>query len=209
MPLNNHFDDILKGRRSVKVFDENVKIPRSEMDEILTKATLAPSSINMQPWRLVVVDTEEGKEKLRPLVRFNSRQNDTSAAMIVIFGDMLNYEYAEDIYGAAVEKGYMPKEIKEELVERFVTMYKALDRQAMNDIVKVDSSLMAMQLMLVARQYGYDTNPIGGFDRENIAQAFDLDPERYVPVMIVAIGKEAIEGRPSYRLPINKIVQYH
>ncbi|MBH9580752.1 nitroreductase family protein [Staphylococcus felis] len=209
MPLNNHFDDILKGRRSVKVFDENVKIPRSEMDEILTKATLAPSSINMQPWRLVVVDTEEGKEKLRPLVRFNSRQNDTSAAMIVIFGDMLNYEYAEDIYGAAVEKGYMPKEIKEELVERFVTMYKALDRQAMNDIVKVDSSLMAMQLMLVARQYGYDTNPIGGFDRENIAQAFDLDPERYVPVMIVAIGKEAVEGRPSYRLPINKIVQYH
>lgn len=209
MPLNNHFDDILKGRRSVKVFDENVKIPRSEMDEILTKATLAPSSINMQPWRLVVVDTEEGKEKLRPLVRFNSRQNDTSAAMIVIFGDMLNYEYAEDIYGAAVEKGYMPKEIKEELVERFVTMYKALDRQAMNDIVKVDSSLMAMQLMLVARQYGYDTNPIGGFDRENIAQVFDLDPERYVPVMIVAIGKEAVEGRPSYRLPINKIVQYH
>ncbi|AVP36270.1 nitroreductase family protein [Staphylococcus felis] len=209
MPLNNHFDDILKGRRSVKVFDENVKIPRSEMDEILTKATLAPSSINMQPWRLVVVDTEEGKEKLRPLVRFNSRQNDTSAAMIVIFGDMLNYEYAEDIYGAAVEKGYMLKEIKEELVERFVTMYKALDRQAMNDIVKVDSSLMAMQLMLVARQYGYDTNPIGGFDRENIAQAFDLDPERYVPVMIVAIGKEAVEGRPSYRLPINKIVQYH
>ncbi|REI07930.1 nitroreductase family protein [Staphylococcus felis] len=209
MPLNNHFDDILKGRRSVKVFDENVKIPRSEMDEILTKATLAPSSINMQPWRLVVVDTEEGKEKLRPFVRFNSRQNDTSAAMIVIFGDMLNYEYAEDIYGAAVEKGYMPKEIKEELVERFVTMYKALDRQAMNDIVKVDSSLMAMQLMLVARQYGYDTNPIGGFDRENIAQAFDLDPERYVPVMIVAIGKEAVEGRPSYRLPINKIVQYH
>lgn len=209
MPLNNHFDDILKGRRSVKVFDENVKIPRSEMDEILTKATLAPSSINMQPWRLVVVDTEEGKEKLRPLVRFNSRQNDTSAAMIVIFGDMLNYEYAEDIYGAAVEKGYMPKEIKEELVERFVTMYKALDRQAMNDIVKVDSSLMAMQLMLVARQYGYDTNPIGGFDRENIAQAFDLDPERYVPIMIVAIGKEAVEGRPSYRLPINKIVQYH
>ena len=33
----------------------------------------------------------------------------------------------------------------------------------MNDIVKVDSSLAAMQLMLVAKQHGYDTNPIGGF----------------------------------------------
>ena len=28
----------------------------------------------------------------------------------------------------------------------------------MSDIVKVDSSLAAMQLMLVAKQYGYDTN---------------------------------------------------
>ncbi|MBI5974479.1 nitroreductase family protein [Staphylococcus canis] len=208
MALNNNFDEILTGRRSVKVFDENVKIPRSEMDEILTKATLAPSSINMQPWRLVVVESEEGKAKLRPLVQFNTRQNDSSAAMIVIFGDMRNYEYAEEIYGSAVEKGYMPQEVKEQLVERFVTGYKALERPAMNDIVKVDSSLMAMQLMLVARQYGYDTNPIGGFDRENIAQAFGLDPERYVPVLIVAIGKEKEPGRPSYRLPVDKTVQY-
>ncbi|MBH9582263.1 nitroreductase family protein, partial [Staphylococcus felis] len=53
------------------------------------------------------------------------------------------------------------------------------------------------------------SNRIGGFDSENIAQAFDLDRVRYVTVMIVAIGKEAVEGRTSYRLPINKIVQYH
>lgn len=209
MSLNNDFDAILTGRRSVKVFDENVKIPRSEMNEILEKATLAPSSINMQPWRLAVVDSEEGKEKLRPLVQFNTRQNDTSAAMIVIFGDMLNYHYADEIYGSAVDKGYMPQEVKEELVEKFVKMYESLDRASMNDIVKVDSSLMAMQLMLVARQYGYDTNPIGGFDRAHIAEALGLDPERYVPVMIVAIGKEAKEGRPSYRLPVDRVVEYY
>ena len=30
----------------------------------------------------------------------------------------------------------------------------------MKDIVNIDSSLMAMQLMLTAKAHGYDTNPI-------------------------------------------------
>lgn len=35
----------------------------------------------------------------------------------------------------------------------------------MNEIVHIDSSLAAMQLMLVARSYGYDTNAIGGYKK--------------------------------------------
>ena len=35
------------------------------MDEIITKATQAPSSVNMQPWRIAVVESDEMKEKLK------------------------------------------------------------------------------------------------------------------------------------------------
>ena len=35
----------------------------------------------------------------------------------------------------------------------------------MNEIVHIDASLAAMQLMLVARSYGYDTNAIGGYKK--------------------------------------------
>ncbi len=36
----------------------------------------------------------------------------------------------------------------------------------MNDVVKIDASLAAMQFMLVARAHGYETNPIGGFEEK-------------------------------------------
>ncbi len=81
---NNDFADIVKGRRSVRNYDENFKISREEISQMISEASLAPSSANMQPWRVVVVDTPEGKEKLRPLVRFNTLQNDTSSAMLLI-----------------------------------------------------------------------------------------------------------------------------
>lgn len=91
---NNNFEDVVFNRHSVKEF-KDTKIDRQEMMEILREATLAPSSVNLQPWRFVIVESDEGKDKLRPLIKFNVRQNDTSAAMILIFGDMKCYEKAD------------------------------------------------------------------------------------------------------------------
>ncbi|MDN6484615.1 MAG: nitroreductase family protein, partial [Bifidobacterium mongoliense] len=82
-----------------------------------------------------------------------------------------------------------------------VPIYRKYSRQKMNDVVKIDSSLFAMQFMLVARSHGYDTNPIGGFEEDRIAAAFGLDESRYVPVMILSIGKADSTGHESYRLP--------
>lgn len=205
---NNNFEDIVFNRHSVKEFVEDDKIDRSEMLAILTEATKAPSSVNLQPWRFVVVESEEGKDKLRPLIRFNVRQNDTSSAMILIFGDMQCYEKGEEIYGEAVRRGYMPEEIKNQAMDLFLPAYKNFSREKMNDVVKIDCSLMAMQLMLVARARGYDTNAIGGFEEDQLAEAFGLDPKRYVPVLIVAIGKSDYESHDSVRLPVEDITKF-
>ena len=57
MPVvSNDFSDIVYNRRSIRNFDPSVKIPREELLEILDKTVTAPSSVNMQPWRFVVVD---------------------------------------------------------------------------------------------------------------------------------------------------------
>lgn len=198
---NNDFTDIVTGRRSVKLYDENVKIAKEEMQAIIEEASLAPSSANMQPWRVIVVHSPEGKSKLRPLVQFNTRQNDTSAAMLIILGDTQSEGYVEKIYNAAVEAGKMPGDVRDKQVGQIMSMFPLLPRELKIEIAKVDASLFAMQLMLVARAHGYDTNPMGGFERDQVVRAFDLNDERYVPVMIVAIGKAKEAGHESVRLP--------
>ncbi|MFD2329455.1 nitroreductase family protein [Cohnella sp. GCM10020058] len=202
---NNDFASIVKGRRSVRNYDENVKISKDELREIISEASLAPSSANMQPWRVVVVDTPEGKEKLRPLVRFNTLQNDTSSAMLILFGDIQSYDYAKEIYDAAVEQGKMPPEVRDSQLNTILSMFPTLPRELLVEVAKIDSSLFAMQLMLVARAHGYDTNPMAGFETDQVAKAFDLDEDRYVPVMIISIGKAKEEGYASVRLDSEKI----
>lgn len=205
---NNTFADVMLGRKSIRVYDENVKISQEEMLEMIQEATTAPSSVNMQPWRFVVVESPEAKEKLKPLIRFNVRQNDTSAAMLLIFGDMECYEYGEQIYDQAVAEGKMPQEVRDQQLGAILPFYKNLSAPEMNDIVKIDSSLAAMQFMLVARAHGYDTNPIGGFEKDQLAEAFGLDKDRYVPVMILSVGKAAEEGYASVRLDAETITSF-
>ena len=49
------------------------------------------------------------------------------------------------------------------------------------DIAKIDSSLFDMQLMLVNRTHGYDTNPIAGFEDDQLTKALEAKEEGMNP----------------------------
>lgn len=204
----NDFNEIVDGRRSVKEYDSEVKISREEMSEMIAQASKAPSSINLQPWRFVVIDSEEGKEKLAPLSRFNKDKVMSSSAVIAVFADRNNFDYAEEIYSTAVERGYMPQEVKDAQLNFLTPVYKKLSDEEMKDIILLDAGLVSMQFMLVARAHGYDTNPIGGYEKDEIAEAYGLDKDRYLPVMLITIGIAKNEGFQSYRLPVETTTKW-
>lgn len=204
----NDFNEIITGRRSIRNYDPTVKISREEMAEILEKASLAPSSVNLQPWRFVVIDSKEGKETLAPLAKFNQRQVETSAAVIAVFVDMKSEAFIEKIYDTAVEKGYMPADVRDKQVPSIKGLVENMTFEQKKEMNLIDAGLVSMQLMLAARAHGYDTNPIGGYEKDRIAEAFHLDNERYYPVMLISIGKAADQGYKSVRLPVEDITKW-
>ncbi|HEL1542277.1 nitroreductase family protein [Streptococcus suis] len=206
--VTNDFNEIMFSRKSIKVYDETVTIDHEEMLEMLNKAITAPSSVNLQPWRFVVVESAAAKAKLRPMVRFNTKQVDTASAVILIFADIKPQDRTEVIYDRAVAEGKMPQEVRDYQVPVIKSMYDALSPATMREVVKMDASLAAMQLMLVARSHGYDTNPMSGFDPEEMVATFDLDPDRYIPVLMVSIGKAKEPGFDSVRIEAEKITDF-
>ncbi|MNP61589.1 putative NAD(P)H nitroreductase YodC [compost metagenome] len=102
----------------------------------------------------------------------------------------------------------MPLEVKERQISVLSAHFSALDPQVNKDTVLIDGGLVSMQLMLAARAHGYDTCPMGGYEKDQIAEAFGLDKERYVPVMLISIGKAADSGYQSVRLSIDRIAQW-
>jgi len=202
------YEQVVKERRSIRVYDPEVKISKQEMHELLEEATLAPSSLNLQPWRFLVIESEEGKETLKGLAKFNQRQVETSAAVIAVFVDMQSVETTQEIYDLAVEKGVMPADVRDRQVPAIQGMLKDIPKERLKTMNFLDAGLAAMQIMLSAQARGYATNPIGGFDKDHIAEAYGLDKERFEAVMLISIGKAAEEGYQSVRLPIDDLAKW-
>lgn len=200
------FFDVIKGRKSVKYFNPNVKIKREEIIEMLNEANIAPSSCNLQPWRYIVVDTPEGKEKLGS-ANYNKIQNDTSAAMIIVLGDLNHYGKFDEIYGEAVKKGYMTEEVKDGFEKGMGPQLENLPTDKNREGVYFDCGLWTMQFANIAYAKGYDTNIIGGFIREKVAELFELE-ENLIPVMLIALGKKEKEARPTVRMKAENLVRF-
>ena len=200
------FFDVIKGRKSVKYFNPNVKIKREEMIEMLNEANIAPSSCNLQPWRYIVIDTPEGKEKLGS-ANYNKIQNDTSAAMIIVLGDLNHYGKFDEIYGEAVKKGYMTEEVKDGFEKGMGPQLENLPTDKNREGVYFDCGLWTMQFANIAYAKGYDTNIIGGFVREKVAELFELE-ENLIPVMLIALGKKEKDARPTVRMKAENLVRF-
>ncbi|GAA4831536.1 nitroreductase family protein [Paenibacillus vulneris] len=201
------FTDVIRERRSVRHYDKSVRLSHEQIKELLKEATLAPSSSNVQPWRFLVIETEELKEKLLPIA-FNQSQVTEAAAVIAVLGDTEGYKKADEIYGEAVKRGFMPEDTAKSFAERTVSMYGALPKEILNKIIYTDGGIVSQQLMLVARAHGYDTVPMGGYDAAKLKEAFNIS-DRYLPIMLIALGKAAKPGHPTTRLPIEEITFFN
>ena len=66
--------------------------------------------------------------------------------------------------------------------------------------------MAAMTIMLAAKEMGYDTCPMDGFDFEAVAKLLNL-PADHTPAMFVAVGKALQPAKPrSGQLAMHEVV---
>ncbi|MFD0704453.1 nitroreductase family protein [Alloscardovia venturai] len=206
--FNNDFHHNVLERHSVKKYDPQVKISREEILDMLNEAVTAPSAFNLQPWKFVVVDTDEGKAKIHDYVQLNAQKTDTASATIFIFNDLEAAQHTDSIYEQAVTEGHMPQEVAQQVTSYIHNVIDPIPAERMAYISRVDTGLVAMQLMTVAREHGYDTNPMTGFDWAKMPEVLGIDPQRYSSALMMTIGKAAEEPHTSPRIPAENITDF-
>jgi nitroreductase len=208
MPVNTEspLSKVMTERKSVRVYDPNFKIPKEEIEEMLKLATTAPSSSNLQSWNFIVIQDQDVKKELRTIAN-NQAQVEQSSAVIAVLGNVDAYKNVEKIYTQNVEEGHMDESIKERTIANTYAVYPNAPVEARMNIAAYDAGLVSMQLMLIAKERGYDTIPMGGFDKAKFAERFDL-PEHLFPIVLIAVGKAAAPAFGTSRLPIEEVTRF-
>jgi len=202
----SYLNKVMHERRSVRKYEVNFKIPQAELEELLVEATTAPSSSNLQPWRFLVIQDPTVKKELRQIAN-NQEQVETASAIIAVLGDMEMYKNVEEVYTNNFEQGYMDEATKNIMIENSLKLYPNLPKEILKNIATFDAGLISMQIMLLAKDMGYDTVPMGGFNKEAFAKHFEL-ADHLVPIVLIAIGKAAVPAYGYSRLALKDIVKF-
>jgi nitroreductase len=183
--------DTIRARRSVKHYDPNHRLTESELRHLLSHSVLAPSSFNMQNWHFVVVTDRAVQEQIC-VAGWNQAQLRDASATIVLCGNLKGWDNTERYLRKA------PDDVKK-MFGGMVPGFYAKNEQFERDEAVRSVGLVAMNLMLIAKDMGYDTCPMIGYDAAKVAEVVEL-PEGVPPLMIITVGVAKEPARPRMGL---------
>jgi nitroreductase len=193
------FSDIIQQRRSIKSYDAKKSISDAELKALFDEVVLSPSSFNLQHWTFIAVREPALKKKLREAAWDQPQVEDCSVA-IVVCGKLDAYKDAPEIYKDA------PKEVQEGLLPMINNFYEGKEQLQRDEAIR-SASLAAMTLMYAAKNRGWVTGPMIGFDPAAASKLLNLT-NAYIPVMLLVLGYQKKVPRPrDYRRPVEEIVR--
>ena len=172
--------DTLRARRAVKAYDPEHRLSEDELRTLITAAALAPSSFNQQNRHFVAVTDPEVKAKLQP-VAYGQQQVHDASVVFVLTGDMSAYRNTDRYLRNA------PAAAQESLKRSILGIYDGNERMLRDEACR-SVGLSAMALMLMARDMGYESGPMIGFDPAGVSEVLGLPDDR-PPLMFVVVGK--------------------
>lgn len=183
--------DAIKTRRSVKQYDPDHKLTEQELRALLSVTALAPTSFNIQNKHVVAVVDQEIKNRLQAAAWGQEQVRDASVVM-VLTGDLVAHRRTERFLRNA------PEPAREKLESMIADFYEGKDALLRDEACR-SVGLAAMNLMLFARELGYDSGPMIGFDPAQVSEVLGLDAD-HPPLMLVVVGKGTKEPQPRLGL---------
>lgn len=205
----SQFEELVRTRRSANKFKVDITISEQELNEMFNLVKFAPSAFNLQHTHYMPVTDKELKDKIYEAA-YKQYKVLTSSAVIVVLGDLEAYRNIGPINEGLLNLGVMDQREFDETVSSVHQMYEDGGERFRRDEAIRNASLSAMLLMLIAKDKGWDTCPMVGFDPEKVQQVLNI-PDRFVPVMLITLGKEDTgKQRPrGYRKPVAEFVTYN
>ena len=181
--------EAIQKRRSIEQFDPDHSMTETQINELIEAAHLTPSAFNIQHWRFVNIASTELRQKFSAIA-WHQPQILSASLLLLVCIDLKAWDKNPERYCA-----HSPAERQKNVVAS-IRGYYGSSAEAQRDEGFRSASMSAMTLMLKAKEMGYDSCALGGFNFEQAAQLVNL-PDDHAICMLVAVGKKAAEPYPK------------
>ncbi len=201
----------LNRRRTVKKYDASRKIPEAELEVLFEAMRLSASSINSQPWKFVVIDSDAAKARMSNTFvnkhQFNQKHVFDSS-QVILFAH--NPAYNRDDYSKVVDKGIADKrtqvENRDAAFSSFLFAELNTDEQGNTaQWTKAQTYLALGNTLHVLARLKIDATPMEGIDSELVNEEFKEELNGHHCDVALAIGYHHKEDDFNAKLPKSRL----
>lgn len=177
------FQKLINQRQSVRKY-QNKPVEREKLQQLIEAVHIAPSACNSQPWKLVIIDEPELKDKVAKatfskMVSFNKFT--IQAPVIVVL--VLEKAALKAQIGGSIKNMEYPQ---------------------------IDIGIAAGHFCLQATELGLGTCMIGWFNEKKIQQLLSIPKKRKIGLVIsLGYATEDYKQRKKIRKPVEGICEFN
>ncbi len=203
----------LEWRYATKKFDATQKIPAEEWKALEQSLVMAPSSYGLQPWKFIVVQNPEVREKLKAASWNQTQVTDASHLVVLATKEKITEEDVQEFMNLNATVRGIPVENLKGYQDMIIGDLVKGPRSAIIGSWAQRQAYIAMGFVMEsAAMLKIDTCPLEGLDPAAYDQILDLQGSGYKTVAAVALGyRHADDGyakAKKVRFAKEKVIQY-
>ncbi|KGY12983.1 flavin reductase [Vibrio tubiashii] len=208
----------LNTRYTAKKYDATKRISAQDMQVIKEAIRLSASSINSQPWKFIVLESDEAKQRFHDtfanMYQFNQpHAKEASHTILFAHNPRFTKEQYAKVVDAEVTSGHLPAERYNDMLNgAFGFVELNTDEAGFNGNWTKSQTYIALgnTLHTLAR-LGIASTPMEGVDSELIGEVFKDELDGYECTFALALGyhkdgEDYNHGLPKARLPMDDVI---
>lgn len=207
-------------RYACKKFDANKQISAADFNTILETARLSPSSFGFEPWKFLVIERQDLKDKLFPISWGGQNSLKGASHFVIILARKKADAIATAPYITHIMKDikHMPEDVMSMMRNAYSNFqekdFNLLENdRAIFDWASKQTYIALANMMTAAAMLGIDSCPIEGFNQEAVetllADEGLIDRDHFGVSVMAGFGyRDEEPHREKTRQPLEDIVEW-
>jgi nitroreductase len=186
--MNKQLIEALEWRYACKKFDADKRISDTDLDTLLDSIQLTPSSYGLQPIKVLLIETKELREQIKPIAWNQAQVVDASHLLVFCHHTALSESYVDQHVSLMANTRNLPIEKLQGFGTHVKSSIATMDADHVNQWTGKQTYIALGQVLLSCALLKIDATPMEGFDRKALDELLDLSKDGLSASLLCPIG---------------------
>jgi len=201
----------LNWRHAAKAYDSTKKVSQEDLNKILEAARLAPTSSGLQPFRLIVVENQDLKEKMVSGAFNPEVMRDCSHVLVFAAWDSYSNEKIDKVYDHHTDVRDLPQGRFSSYTDMIKDLYNAQTPKQHFAHTARQTYIALGLAMAQAAELKIDSTPAEGFNNDVVDEILELKKLGLKSVSLLYLGYRDAENdwlshMKKVRIPMEEFI---